>query len=165
MVSLFAHLVLGIAITAWIIRANRHIFARPATGPLFTPLELTYYAAGVAATVIGYYFNHQFVVEEAVTGGNPFWGPGSWQQYIMLGYDNPAASSASQDYTILSLVLLPVFVIVDGLRRGIRRSWLFFAVILFTSTAFGLALYFATIERQRRHEKAGQSAERVPTDA
>jgi hypothetical protein len=59
-----------------------------------TPLELTSYAGGIAATVIGYYFNHQFVADYAVFGGNPIWGPGSWQQFIVLGYDNPAASSA-----------------------------------------------------------------------
>ena len=165
MISLIAHLLLGVAATVWLLRSNRQIFSKVRGGPAFSKLEIVYLLTGLLIIPVCYYFNHQFVVEEAVTGGNPFWGPGSWQQYIMLGYDNPAASSASQDYTIISLVLLPVFVIVDGLRRGIRRSWLFFAVILFTSTAFGLALYFATIERQRRHEKAGQSAERVPTDA
>jgi Terpene cyclase DEP1 len=165
MVSLIVHLVLGIAVIVWIVRANPQIFARPAGGPLFTPLELTYYAGGIAATVIGYYFNHQFVADYAVPGGNPIWGPGSWQQFIVLGYDNPAASSASQDYTIISLLLIPLFTIVDGLRRGIRRSWLFWTLVLFTSSALALAFYFAVAERQHRHEKATKTLDPLTSGA
>jgi hypothetical protein len=69
-------------------------------------------------------------------------------------FTNPAASSASQDYTIANVILLPLFTIVDGYRRGLRRPWLYFVSSLFTSFAFALAFYFATIERQRRHEHA-----------
>ena len=58
----------------------------------------------------------------------------------------------SQDYTIINVILLPLFTIVDGRRRGIRRPWIFFVSSLFTSCAFAYAFYFATIERQRRHQ-------------
>ena len=58
----------------------------------------------------------------------------------MLGYANPAASSASQDYTIMSLLLFPVWAIIDGRRRGIKRAWLFCVLLLFTSSAFRLGL-------------------------
>ena len=54
----------------------------------------------------------------------------------------------------LNVVLLPLFTIVDGYRRGLRRPWLYFVSSLFTSCAFAYAFYFATMERQHRHAKA-----------
>ncbi|GCA96575.1 hypothetical protein NCCNTM_02100 [Mycolicibacterium sp. NCC-Tsukiji] len=86
--------------------------------------------------------------------GNPITGPGSWSDYIRLMFVNPAASSAGQDYTIINVILLPLFSIADGLRRGIRHPWLFFVSSLFTSCAFALAFYFAVVARQQRHERA-----------
>src|SRR5206468_501902 len=133
MVSLSVHFLLGLAVIAWIVRANQQIFRRPASGPMCSPLELVFYVVGIASVVLGYYFNHQFVVERAIPGGNPIWGQGSWQDFIVMGYANPAAASASQDYTIINVILLPLFTIIDGRRRGIRRSWLFFVSSLFTS--------------------------------
>jgi hypothetical protein len=50
-----------------------------------------------------------------------------------------------------NVVLLPLFTIVDGYRRGLRRPWLYFVSSLFTSFAFAFAFYFATTERLRRH--------------
>lgn len=161
MVSLIVHLVLGIGVIAWIVRANQHVFARPGNGPMFSPLEIAFYVIGVASIGLGYYFNHQFVAEYAVEGGNPIWGPGSWQQFIVLGYANPAAASASQDYTIINVILLPLFTIIDGYRRGIRRPWLFFVSSLFTSCAFAYAFYFAVMDRHYRHEKAAKALDTV----
>jgi hypothetical protein len=161
MVSLIIHALLGVGVIVWIVRANQKVFARPRSGPAFSTLELVYYAVGIASIVLGYYFNHVFVDQYAVAGGNPIWGPGSWQQFIQLGYANPAAASASQDYTIVNVILLPLFTIVDGRRRGIKRPWLFFVASLFTSCAFSYAFYFAVIERQRRHQKAGSPLDTV----
>ena len=157
MISLIVHAILGVLVVLWIVRANAHVFARPAGGPAFSALEIVYYVVGIASIALGYYFNHQFVDQYAVPGGNPIWGAGSWQQFIALGYVNPAAASASQDYTIINVILLPLFTIVDGYRRGIRRPWLFFIASLFTSCAFAYAFYFAVIERQHRHEKAAKA--------
>ncbi len=155
MVSLIVHLVLGIGIIAWIVRANHHVFARPADGgAMFSPLEILFYVVGVASVALGYYFNQRFVATYAVEGGNPIWGPGSWQQFIVLGYANPAAASASQDYTIINVILLPLFTIIDGHRRGIKRPWLYFVSSLFTSCAFAYAFYFATLDRVHRQQKA-----------
>lgn len=154
MVSLAVHLALGMAVVAWIVRANPQIFRRPAAGPPASAMEVALYVVGVASIALGYYFNHRFVAEYAVAGGNPFWGPGSWQQFIALGYANPAAASASQDYTIINVILLPLFTVWDGYRRGIRRPWLFFVSSLFTSCAFAYAFYFAVVVRQHRHQDA-----------
>ncbi|OBF27902.1 DUF2834 domain-containing protein [Mycobacterium sp. ACS4331] len=154
MVSLVVHLVLGVAVVAWIVRANPKVFSRVPGGPPLSAMEITFYVVGVASIALGYWFNHQFVAQYAVEGGNPIWGEGSWQQFIALGYTNPAAASASQDYTIINVILLPLFTIADGLRRGIRHPWLFFVSSLFTSCAFAYAFYFATVERQHRQENA-----------
>ena len=81
-------------------------------------------------------------------------GQPNWSEFIALGYANPASSSQVLDYTIINVILLPLFTIVDGRRRGIRRPWLFFVSSLFTSCVFAFAFYFATIERQRRHQLA-----------
>ncbi|BBX99103.1 DUF2834 domain-containing protein [Mycobacterium lacus] len=150
MVSLLVHALLGLAVIGWIIASNPKAFARPATGPLFSPLECVYYVAGIASIALGWYFNIRFVREYSTGTTNPIWGPGSWADYIRLMFTNPAASSASQDYTIANVILLPLFSIVDGYRRGLRRPWLYFVSSLFTSFAFALAFYFATVERQRR---------------
>lgn len=155
MVSLLTHAVLGLAVIIWIVRSNSAVFARPAAGPLFSPMEIVYYVVGIASVALGWYFNITYVEEYSHGGStNPLWGEhGSWVEYIKLMFTNPAASSASQDYTIANVVLLPIFTIVDGYRRGYRRPWLYFVSSLFTSFAFAFAFYFATMERQRRHEQ------------
>ena len=62
-------------------------------------------------------------------------------------------------------MLLPLFTIVDGYRRGIRRPWLFFVTSLYTSCVFAYAFYFATMERQRRHRQAAPEPARTVTSA
>jgi len=153
MVSLIAHAILGVVVVGLIVAGNRAIFRRPATGPPVSLLEGAYYLAGVASVLIGWYFNIKFVMEYAHGHANPLWGDGSWAQYIRLMYVNPAAGSAGQDYTIANVILLPLFTIVDGRRRGIVRPWLYFVASLFTSFAFAWAFYLATVERQRRHQR------------
>jgi Terpene cyclase DEP1 len=150
MVSLIMHAVLGLTVIGFIVASNPRIFRGSTTGPALSVLECVYYVAGIAATGLGWYFNIRYVNEYAHGAHNPIWGPGSWAEFIALGYDNPAASSASQDYTIMSVILLPLFTIIDGRRRGVRRPWLYFLLILFTSSAFAWAFYLATVERQRR---------------
>jgi len=149
MVSLIVHAVLGLTVVGVIVASNPHIFRQPVT-PKVSALEAIYYAAGIASVVIGWYFNIRFVSEYAHGAHNPLWGPGSWAEFMRLGYVNPAASSASEDYTIASVIVLPLFTIVDGRRRGVHRPWLYFLLVLFASTAFAWAFYLATTERQRR---------------
>ena len=153
MVSLLVHATLGVVVVGLIVAGNRAIFRRPATGPPVSLLEGAYYLAGAASVLIGWYFNIKFVMEYAHGHANPLWGDGSWAQYIRLMYVNPAAGSAGQDYTIANVILLPLFTIVDGRRRGIVRPWLYFVASLFTSFAFAWAFYLATVERQRRHQR------------
>ncbi|MBW0015174.1 DUF2834 domain-containing protein [Mycobacterium sp.] len=158
MVSLLVHAVLGLGVIGWIVAANSKVFARPAAGPLFTPLECLYYLVGIVSVALGWYFNITYVEQYSHGSTNPLWGEhGSWAEYIRLMYTNPAADSASQDYTIANVILLPLFTIVDGYRRGLKHPWLFFVSSLFTSFTFGFAFYFATMERQRRHERSRET--------
>jgi hypothetical protein len=159
MVSLLTHAILGLAVITWIVTSNRQVFSRPGGGALFSPLEGLYYVIGIASIGLGWYFNIRFVQEYSQGSTNPLWGEhGSWAEYIRLMFTNPAASSASQDYTIANVILLPLFTIVDGHRRGLRRPWLYFVASLFTSFAFAFAFYFATVERQHRHAQASTPA-------
>jgi hypothetical protein len=159
MVSLLVHAVLGLTVIGWIVTSNSKVFARPGSGPLFSLLECVYYLVGIASVALGWYFNIHFVQQYAQGSTNPIWGHGSWAEYIRLMFTNPAASSASQDYTIANVILLPLFTIVDGYRRGLRHPWLYFVSSLFTSFAFAFAFYFATIERQRRHAQSRETVD------
>ena len=163
MVALIIHLVLGFATFVIIVKTNPAIFTRFSSGPQLSKLEIFYYVVGIASIVLGYYFNNKYVAEYAPSGGmhNFIWGPGSWSEFIALGYDNPAASSASQDYTFMSVLIFPVWVIVDGRRRGIKNPWLYIGFILFGSSASAWAFYLAAVERQRRHKLAASPAESV----
>ena len=161
MLSLTVHALLGVLVVWLVIRSNPAIFRRPASGPLLSPLEIVLYAVGLVSIGIGWYFNIRFVTD--YTDGwftNPFVGDGSWEQYMKLLFDNPAAGSASGDFITANVVLLPLIAIIGGRRLGINRPWLFFAVTLFASFSFGWAFFAATVERQRRLE-----AERVPAGA
>ena len=161
MVALLVHALLGVVCFVVIIRSNPAIFARFPTGSQVSGLEVFYYVVGVASIALGYYFNYRYVQEYSVAGQhNAIWGHGSWAEFIGLGYANPAAASASQDYTIMSLLVFPVWAIVDGRRRGIKHGWLYIGFILFASSASAWAFYLAAVERQRRHQQAA-----VPVDS
>lgn len=158
MVSLIIHALLGVAVIALVLRWNPAIFKRVAGGPPMSGLEIAYWVVGVASLPLCWYFNIHYVYQYAP---NTLIGQPNWTEFIMLGYANPASSSQVLDYTIINVILLPLFTIVDGRRRGIRRPWLFFVSSLFTSCAFAFAFYFATVERQRRHQRTGARAESV----
>jgi hypothetical protein len=155
MVALVVHAILGIAVIAFIVKSNPAVFKRVATGPQLSTMEIFLWFLGILSLPISWYFNIQYVQQYAE---NPFWGQPTWAEFIAMGYANPSSSSQVVDYTIMS-VLLAVWVIVDGRRRGFKRAWLYFALFLFTSSTFGSAMYLATIERQRRHKLATSPAE------
>jgi hypothetical protein len=147
MVALLVHAILGVITIAIVIKMNPAIFKRVPDGPQLSTLEIVYWVVGIASLPICWYFNIRFVYEYAA---NPFWGQGDWSQFIAMGFANPASSSQCADYTIGNVILLPLFTIIDGRRRGIRRPWLYLVSSFFTSFAFAWAFYLATAERQRR---------------
>jgi len=151
-IALVVHLVLGVVAVWLVLRANPLAARRAPGGPAFTWLELAYLLVGVASVVLGYWFNYQFVQDyRPASGGNFLTGPGSWTDFTKRIFDNPASSSAGEDYIWINVVVLPIFTIVDGYRRGLRKPWLFFVATLFTSCTLGICLYFYVAERTRRH--------------
>ena len=137
MVSLIVHAILGIAVIAFIVRSNPAIFKRVPAGPPLSALEIVYFVVGIASLPLCWYFNIRFVYEYADRTRDL--GQATGQSSSCDGYANPASSSAGADYTIGNVILLPLFTIVDGRRRGISRPWLFFVSSLFTSFAFAWA--------------------------
>ena len=136
---------LGILTTAWAFRANRHLFTGGTVGRP-SPLEWIFYVVGVISLLLGWYFNVRYTHQVG--------SKASYIDYTKALFSSWAADSAAQDYTIVNVVLLPLWTIVDGRRRGIRIPWIFFVMSLFTSLAFAMAFYLAFVERQVRYAKA-----------
>jgi hypothetical protein len=148
MVTLIAQAILGLAAIWLIVASNRQVFRRAPGGPLLSGMECAYYVSGIVSVALAWYFNIRYVSQ--YSAGSALWARGGWMQYAKLMFGNHAASSISQDYLIANLVLLPLFTMVDGFRRGLRRPWLYFVSSWFLSFAFAWAFYLATIDRQRR---------------
>jgi Terpene cyclase DEP1 len=138
--------ILGIATTAAAFWVNRQLFAGGAAGPV-TLLEGVYYGVGVGSIVLGWYFNVRYT--------HTYHDANYWNYTKML-FSNWAADSAAQDYIIVNVVLMPLWTIVEGTRRGLRWAWIFFVISLFTSLAFSIALFLAFMERQLRYNKRAQ---------
>ena len=140
---------LGIATTAAAFWVNRRIFTGGGTGSV-TLLEAVYYLVGVTSIVLGWYFNVRYT--------HTYHDANYWNYTKML-FTNWAADSAAQDYLIVNVVLLPLWTIVEGGRRGLRWAWIFFVMSLFTSLAFSVALFLAFMERQLRYNRSLASAD------
>ncbi len=140
--SLVFYGVLGIASTVAAFAANRRLFTGGGTGPV-SPLEGIYYAVGVCSLLLGWYFNVRYV--------HLYGHRASYDNYVKMLFTNWASDSAAQDYTIMNLVLLPLWTITEGRRRGLQWAWIFFVMSLFTSLAFSVAFFLAFMERQLRY--------------
>jgi len=145
--SLLFYGLLGVASTILAFSANRYLFTQ-AVGRIAT-LEGLYYVVGLGSLCLGWYFNIRYV--HAYHGA-------SYVNYTKMLFSNWAADSAAQDYTIVNVVLLPLWTIVDGRRRGLRIPWIFFVMSLFTSLAFSMAMYLAFVERQVRYAREDAAA-------
>ena len=137
--------VLGIASTAVVFWVSRHLFAGRAAGPV-TLLEGVYYVVGVCSLILGWYFNVRYTHQHGTNA--------NYINFTKALFANWAADSAAQDYIIVNLVLLPLWTIVEGTRRGLKWAWIFFVMSLFTSLAFSMAMFLAFMERQLRYNRA-----------
>jgi hypothetical protein len=152
--SLMIFGILGLASTAVAFVVNRHLFTAGAgaglgAGPV-SPLEAVYYVVGVCSLGLGWYFNVRYT--------HLYGHRANYWNYTKLLFTNWAADSAAQDYIIVNLVLLPLWTIVEGGRRGLKWAWIFFVVSLFTSLAFSIALFLAFMERQLRYNRVTASS-------
>lgn len=147
---------LGVVTTAIAVWANRRLFVRGGAGRV-TPLECAFYLFGLTSLVLGWYFNVRYV--------HQYGHQASYVNYTKTLFGNWASDSAAQDYVMVNVVLLPLWTIVDGRRRGLRAPWLFFVMSLFTSLAFAMAMYLALVERQVRVNRVAPSARQAPPEA
>ena len=143
--SLVFYGILGIASTVLAFLVNRRLFSGGAAGPV-TVLEGIYYAVGVCSLLLGWYFNIRYT--------HLYGHRATYVNYTKMLFTNWAADSAAQDYLIVNVVLMPLWTIVEGGRRGLRWAWIFFVISLFTSLAFAIALFLAFMERQLRYNRS-----------
>lgn len=142
--SLVFYGALGIISTAVAFVSNRRLFTGGGGGRP-SVLECLYYFFGVLSLGLGWYFNVRYV--------HQYGHEASYVNFTKALFSNWASDSAAQDYITVNLVLLPLWTIVDGRRRGLRIPWIFFVMSLFTSLAFAMAFYLAFIERQIRYTR------------
>ncbi len=143
--------VLGVLTTAYAFWANRRFFGSDGAGRI-TVLEAAYYFFGVVSVCAGWYFNVRYTHHVG--------SKASYIAYTKALFSNWASDSAAQDYIMVNVVLLPLWTIVDGRRRGIKSPWIFFVMSLFTSLAFAMAFYLAFVERQVRVARKTTSEQR-----
>jgi hypothetical protein len=137
--------ILGIACTAVAFATNRRLFRGGAAGGV-TLLEGVYYVVGLCSLVLGWYFNVRYT--------HLYGHRANYINYTKMLFTNWAADSAAQDYIIVNVVLLPLWTIVEGGRRGMKWAWIFFVMSLFTSLAFAMAMFLAFMERQLRYNRS-----------
>lgn len=152
MVSLLVHAGFGLATLAIFFRVNAYLYRGDWPGFRPTLVEGLYYALAVASVAIGWYFNVTYVFsypEEA-----------SWWHFTQQIFATPAGASGGQDLIVTNVFLLPLWTMIDGPRRGLRGTWIYFVMSLFTSFGFAMALYLAAQERQVRWQRAPTGAAR-----
>jgi hypothetical protein len=142
MTSLLIHAAFGVLTIVLFFVFNRHLYRRDWAGSDVTPLEGLYYALAVISVCIGWYFNHMYV--------SMYTAEQSWWHFTVQIFDTPAGGSVGQDVIITNAILFPLWTIIDGPRRGMRRAWIYFVMSLLTSFGFAMGLYLAAQERQLR---------------
>jgi hypothetical protein len=142
MTSLAIHAALGLLTVVLFFRVNRHLYARDWPGSGVTPLEGLYYVLAIGSVGIGWYFNVQYVLTYPAEA--------SWLHFTRMLFANPAAASIGQDMIVTNAILFPLWTMVDGPRRGLRGTWIYFTMSLVTSFGFAMGLYLAAQERQVR---------------
>ncbi len=148
MLSLVIHAALGASTVAIFFWVNRYLYARDWPGSDVTWLERLYYVLAVVSVCIGWYFNVTYVMTYPADA--------SWWHFTTMLFENPAAGSVGQDVIITNAILFPLWTMIDGPRRGLKATWIYFTMSLFTSFGFAMGLYLAAQERQVRWLAAAQ---------
>lgn len=141
-VSDLVHMALGVFAIGVYFYINAHTYRRGWQGAAVTPLEGAYYVVAVASLVIGWYFNVQYMSTYGDEVG--------WIHWTRLLFVNPASASGGQDLIWANLIIMPLWTISEGRRCGMKASWWYFPMSLFTAFAFGLAMFLAAQQRQYR---------------
>jgi hypothetical protein len=146
MTSLLIHAALGAATIGLFFYVNAHLYRSDWSGSRMTLLEKVCYVTAIVSVCIGWYFNSRYVATYPADA--------SWVHFTKMLFDNPASGSAGQDMIITNAVLFPLWTMIDGPRRGLRGTGVYFTMSLFTSFGFAMALYLAAQERQVRWNAA-----------
>ena len=142
MTSLFIHAALGILTVVIFFAYNRYLYTRDWQGSGVTGLEGLYYVLAIGSVCVGWYFNVTYV--------KTYPAEASWVHFTGMLFDNPAAGSIGQDVIVTNAILFPLWTMIDGPRRGLKGTWIYFTMSLFTSFGFSMGLYLAAQERQVR---------------
>ena len=156
MTSLMFHAVLGLLTIVLFFYYNGYLYRSGWKGSGVSWVEALYYVIAVCALATGWYFNIHYMQDYAAQAG--------WVHFTKMLFTNAAAGSVSQDLIFANVLLLPLWTIIDGRRRGLRIPWIFFVMSLFTSLAFSMAFYLAFVERQIRYS-ASPATEQVAAPA
>lgn len=149
MLSLLIHAALGVLTVGVFFYVNAHLYRGDWPGSRATFLERLYYALAVVSVCIGWFFNVRYVLTYPAEA--------SWTHFTSMLFTNPAAASGGQDLIITNAILFPLWTMIDGPRRGLRATWIYFTMSLFTSFGFAMGLYLAAQERQVRWLAARRS--------
>ncbi len=142
MTSLVIHAGLGALTVVAFFYVNAQLYRGQWAGSRVSMLERIYYVTAVVSVCIGWFFNVRYVFAYPADA--------SWVHFTSMLFDNPASGSAGQDMIITNVILFPLWTIIDGRRRGMRGTWVYFTMSLFTSFGFAMAMYLAAQERQVR---------------
>ena len=142
MTSLLIHAALGVLTVLIFFHFNRHLYAGNWKGSGVGALEGLYYLLAVGSVCIGWYFNVSYV--------KAYPAEASWVHFTSMLFTNPAAGSIGQDVIVTNAILFPLWTMIDGPRRGLKGTWIYFTMSLFTSFGFAMGLYLAAQERQVR---------------
>ncbi len=140
------YIAIGLLSVALIVYFNRHLFKPGGGAGGISGLEWVYYATSLAALLVGWYFNFQYMYQYGSQAG--------WANWTGQLFVNPASASGGQDLLFANVILYPLWTIIDGRRCGMKHCWLFFPMSALTSYAFGVALFLAMKERQQRWNAA-----------
>lgn len=149
MTALLIHAALGALTLAGFFCFNAHLYRGGWFGSRVSLLEAVYYALAVGSVCTGWYFNVQYM--------RAYPAEASWVHFTKLLFTNPASGSGGQDLIVTNVLLFPLWTIIDGPRRGLRGTWIYFTMSLFTSFGFAMGLYLAAQERQLRWRAAGNA--------
>jgi len=146
MTSLLIHAALGVLTVIIFFRINRHLYGSDWPGSGVTPLEGLYYVLAIGSVCIGWYFNVTYV--------RTYPAEQSWVHFTSMLFTNPASASVGQDIIVTNAILFPLWTMIDGPRRGLKGTWIYFTMSLVTSFGFAMGLYLAAQERQLRWSAA-----------
>jgi hypothetical protein len=146
MTSLVIHAALGVLTVVIFYAYNRYLYRRDWQGSGVTWLEGLYYALAIGSVCIGWYFNVTYV--------KTYPDQASWVHFTGMLFDNPAAGSVGQDVIVTNAILFPLWTMIDGPRRGLKGTWIYFTMSLVTSFGFAMGFYLAAQERQVRWNAA-----------